>query len=118
MPQQWGTSVRGGIVGQSIRRIEQTNLVIQSVTTLPSDHTTEDNLRVRYGLASTRRPASYLLLKRTIDVLGASIGLLLLLPVLGVIACAVAVSSPGRVLFSQKRYGFGQRLFRIYKFRT
>jgi lipopolysaccharide/colanic/teichoic acid biosynthesis glycosyltransferase len=56
--------------------------------------------------------------KRCIDILGASIGLALLAPALAVIAAAVKVSSPGPVLFRQRRTGRGGRPFTIYKFRT
>jgi exopolysaccharide biosynthesis polyprenyl glycosylphosphotransferase len=56
--------------------------------------------------------------KRTFDILAASAGLLALSPVL--LACAWLVwrSGPGPVLFSQPRYGYNRRLFRMYKFRT
>jgi len=59
-----------------------------------------------------------LLVKRVIDVIGASIGLLLLAPVLIAIAVAVKLSSPGPVLFRQPRVGRGGRRFTMFKFRT
>ncbi|TMQ65560.1 MAG: sugar transferase [Candidatus Eisenbacteria bacterium] len=58
------------------------------------------------------------LVKRVVDVIGASIGLLLLAPVLIAIAVAVKLSSPGPVLFRQPRIGRGGRQFAMYKFRT
>jgi exopolysaccharide biosynthesis polyprenyl glycosylphosphotransferase len=59
-----------------------------------------------------------LVIKRMIDLVAAACGLIVLMPVL--IACALAVkcTSPGPVLFSQVRYGYNRRQFRIYKFRT
>jgi exopolysaccharide biosynthesis polyprenyl glycosylphosphotransferase len=59
-----------------------------------------------------------LFVKRSIDVAGALGGLILLSPV--IVACAVAVklTSPGPVIFSQRRYGKNRRLFEMYKFRT
>jgi exopolysaccharide biosynthesis polyprenyl glycosylphosphotransferase len=59
-----------------------------------------------------------LIIKRTIDVVGATLALVVLSPVL--IACAVIVklSSPGPVLYSQLRYGKNRRLFNMYKLRT
>jgi lipopolysaccharide/colanic/teichoic acid biosynthesis glycosyltransferase len=57
-------------------------------------------------------------LKRVIDILLASAGLVLLSPIfLGVIV-AVKLSSPGAVFFLQERVGVGGRRFRLYKFRT
>ena len=48
----------------------------------------------------------------------AAVALLVLLPVLLLIACAVRLTSPGPVIFRQKRIGRHGRPFHIYKFRT
>ena len=56
--------------------------------------------------------------RRTLDVLAAAVGLLLLSPVLVLLALAVKLSSPGPVLFRQTRIGQGFSLFTIFKFRT
>jgi exopolysaccharide biosynthesis polyprenyl glycosylphosphotransferase len=56
--------------------------------------------------------------KRTVDVAGASLCLLVLLPLLVVVAGAVRLSSPGPVLFRQRRLGRDRRPFEILKFRT
>jgi len=58
------------------------------------------------------------LARRTLDVLAASAGLLLLSPVLLLLALAVRLSSPGPVLFRQTRVGQGFTRFTILKFRT
>jgi lipopolysaccharide/colanic/teichoic acid biosynthesis glycosyltransferase len=57
-------------------------------------------------------------LKRTIDVLGSALGLLLLAPVLVLIALAIRVSSPGPILFRQKRIGRYGVPFTCLKFRS
>jgi exopolysaccharide biosynthesis polyprenyl glycosylphosphotransferase len=62
--------------------------------------------------------ASQLLVKRVIDVTIAAAGLLLLAPVMGLIALAIKLDSPGPALFRQDRVGYGGRLFRMLKFRT
>lgn len=59
-----------------------------------------------------------LIVKRTVDIAVASVGLLLLAPLLAVVALAVKVTSPGPVLFRQARVGLGGRHFRILKFRS
>ena len=56
--------------------------------------------------------------KRAFDLLGASLGLLLLAPVLLLTALWIRLDSPGPVLYRQQRVGRGGRLFTIYKFRT
>ncbi len=57
-------------------------------------------------------------LKLAEDYLLASVALLLLLPVLVVIGVAIRMDSPGPVLFRQKRLGFNNQEFEIFKFRT
>ena len=56
--------------------------------------------------------------KRILDVIGATTGLTLLTPCMALIALAVKLSSPGPVIFRQRRAGRGGRPFIIYKFRT
>ncbi len=57
-------------------------------------------------------------MKRVFDLIVAGAGFVVLVPVLAVIALAVAVSSPGPVLFRQQRVGLHGRPFAILKFRT
>ena len=56
--------------------------------------------------------------KRALDILCSGMAILCLSPLLAVIAVWVKVSSPGPVLFTQKRVGKGKTFFKIYKFRT
>jgi exopolysaccharide biosynthesis polyprenyl glycosylphosphotransferase len=56
--------------------------------------------------------------KRAVDVMGALIGGVVLLPVLLVAAILVKLSSPGPILFKQKRVGKDGREFTFYKFRS
>lgn len=62
--------------------------------------------------------APQLAAKRVMDVAGAAAGLVVLSPLLLALAVLVKATSPGPVLFSQIRIGFGGGLFRMYKFRT
>jgi len=57
-------------------------------------------------------------IKRAFDLAVASGVLLLLLPLLGLIAAAIRLESPGPALFRQARMGRGNRLFTTLKFRT
>jgi exopolysaccharide biosynthesis polyprenyl glycosylphosphotransferase len=59
-----------------------------------------------------------LLVKRLMDVAAASLLTLLMLPVIGVIAVAIKLDSPGPIFFVQERVGLRKRRFRMLKFRT
>jgi exopolysaccharide biosynthesis polyprenyl glycosylphosphotransferase len=56
--------------------------------------------------------------KRVFDVACAGLGLLVSAPVIGLIAAAVRVNSPGPVLFRQRRIGQDGREFELLKFRS
>jgi exopolysaccharide biosynthesis polyprenyl glycosylphosphotransferase len=70
------------------------------------------------GLTPLRLSRSALLLKRLLDIALASIALLLVSPLLAAAAIAIKLDSPGPVFFRQRRRGYGERVFRIVKFRT
>lgn len=57
-------------------------------------------------------------LKRTMDVLLASVALLVTLPLFAVIAFLIRRDSPGPVFFRQQRLGQNMREFEVLKFRT
>lgn len=59
-----------------------------------------------------------LAIKRTIDILGSSIGLIIISPFLLIIAIVIKVTAPGPVFFRQERLGYQGRVFKIIKFRT
>lgn len=56
--------------------------------------------------------------KRQFDICCASLGILILSPLLLVVAIAVKISSPGGAFFLQERIGMNGKPFMIYKFRT
>ncbi len=56
--------------------------------------------------------------KRLFDVIGASVLLVLTMPVLIVAAMAIALETPGGVFFRQDRVGYRDARFRIWKFRS
>jgi exopolysaccharide biosynthesis polyprenyl glycosylphosphotransferase len=57
-------------------------------------------------------------MKRVIDVVGASIALLVFAPVIGIAALAIRLGSPGPVLFRQTRLGLNGRPFQLLKLRS
>ena len=59
-----------------------------------------------------------LVIKRALDILLASLALLVLSPVFLAISLAIKLTSPGPVVFRQKRVGLHGRVFTLYKFRS
>ena len=59
-----------------------------------------------------------LMAKRVIDLAVASLVLFLAMPVIGLVALAIKITSGGGVLFRQTRCGLNGRTFTLYKFRT
>jgi Undecaprenyl-phosphate glucose phosphotransferase len=56
--------------------------------------------------------------KRVFDIVFATIGIVLLAPTFLMVALAIKLDSPGPIIFSQRRYGFNQQPFRMFKFRS
>ncbi|HJN14934.1 MAG TPA: sugar transferase [Armatimonadota bacterium] len=67
-----------------------------------------------------KRSASkaYLISKRAIDIVGASLALLAALPVMLITAIAIKLESPGSVFFSHVRLGEKGQPFRFFKLRS
>ncbi len=58
------------------------------------------------------------LLKRIIDVVMSGIGLIILLPIFGIIGIFIRLDSKGPVFFVQERVGKDRKIFKAYKLRT
>ena len=58
------------------------------------------------------------ILKRSFDILASGLGLVILSPLMLIIAICVKRSSPGPILFRQKRVGFRRKEFEMLKFRS
>jgi len=59
-----------------------------------------------------------LLLKRVVDLFGATVGLVLLSPIFGLVALAVKLESRGAATFGHRRLGLNGHTFRCCKFRS
>jgi exopolysaccharide biosynthesis polyprenyl glycosylphosphotransferase len=70
------------------------------------------------GLPPARLARSALLLKRVVDLVLSTLGLVVLSPLLLLTAVAIKLDSPGPVFFRQVRMGKDDHAFRILKFRT
>jgi undecaprenyl-phosphate galactose phosphotransferase/putative colanic acid biosynthesis UDP-glucose lipid carrier transferase len=74
----------------------------------------------RFSVTLQREPlsGSERAIKRAFDVVAAGAGLLALAPALLVIAALIRLDSPGPAVFRQRRCGFDNREFVMFKFRT
>jgi lipopolysaccharide/colanic/teichoic acid biosynthesis glycosyltransferase len=80
----------------------------------PALSTPADNLSVDPALT----PSLYWKVKRALDVLAASVALILLMPIMLVVSALVALDVGRPLIFWQQRPGLGGRSFKLYKFRT
>ena len=113
---RFGISVLSDRVGSS----NMVAFVLPSAVARSPRHNSRHGTASRSRANNATRESSIVLLtaKRAVDVIGASFGLLLFTPLLIGIAIAIKMTSPGPVFFRQKRYGYHNRRFWIYKFRT
>jgi len=56
--------------------------------------------------------------KRAMDVIISSLAILLTLPIMALVAIAIKATSPGPVIFKQRRYGLDGGEISVYKFRS
>lgn len=96
----------GGIKLQ--QETELTELVNENVK-----YKSESECTLKYN-----KPKSYFLTKRFIDIIGSSLGLVILSPVFAITAISIKIDSKGPVIFSQKRVGKNGKMFKMYKFRS
>lgn len=61
---------------------------------------------------------AYEFIKRVMDIICSSIGLIVLLPILLVVSILIKVETKGSVIFSQDRVGKNGEKFKMYKFRS
>jgi exopolysaccharide biosynthesis polyprenyl glycosylphosphotransferase len=73
---------------------------------------------LRSFVDQTRANVYFEMAKRLVDVVGALVGMLILLPMLPFIALAIVLDSGFPVFYLQTRMGKGGRLYKMIKFRT
>lgn len=86
--------------------------------TLPSPRVTRFDNRPALSFAPVHHSPVQLAVKRGIDIVGATLGLILISPVLAASAAAIRMTSPGPVFFYQERCGLNGRRFQMLKLRT
>ncbi len=116
----WGNWLRAKSTLGELRALPIPVRLIADATAIEILRYPQQKLRGTVSFELQRAPltAGARTAKRVFDLIGASVGLLLLAPVLLAIAVAIRSDSPGPFLFKQKRGGFNGRVFPIFKFRT
>ena len=69
-------------------------------------------------LGMDRLPLQGRIIKRAFDIVFSALALICFLPFGLLIALLIKLESPGPVIFRQGRYGLGNRMFSVYKFRS
>ncbi len=95
------------LVGAGVGTTTGPRVSLRVASGLPLLHLDEVALR------NTQRVA-----KRTLDIVGTAVGLILLSPVLATISLLILLTSGRPILFRQQRAGRDHTVFRMWKFRT
>ena len=69
-------------------------------------------------IIETNKTKSYEAIKRLMDIILSTIGLMILSPILLVVAILIKIDSKGPIFFKQKRVGLNGKAFDMYKFRS
>lgn len=88
------------------------------ISTRPVEYSSESAYRSRRVSRSSGREPAFSMRKRIFDVVAASFALVFFAPLFLAVVVAIKATSRGPVFFRQYRYGYRNRLFRIYKFRS
>jgi exopolysaccharide biosynthesis polyprenyl glycosylphosphotransferase len=102
------------IAGAGVRVVSLAGFFEYAFRRVPLNHLTPAWFM---GILHLRQPLHARWSKRVFDMLAAAAGLLLVLPLLPAIALLVR-TTPGPLIYRQRRLGEGGRPFTIYKFRT
>ncbi|MFC5649864.1 sugar transferase [Paenibacillus solisilvae] len=79
----------------------------------------ETNIYSSLALEHNSNLRAYLMAKRAMDIIGALIGMVFLIPLFIVVAIVIKIEDPrGPVFFYQVRIGKNEKPFRMYKFRS
>lgn len=84
---------------------------------IPIEHIGE-HWFVSLPMGSAESSIIYAFFSRVFDLVGALLGIIILLPLLPIIALAIYLDSPGPIFYQQLRVGKGGKEFMLYKLRT
>ena len=88
--------------------------------TVVAENTNVININLEKEATKKKNKVIYKFMKRTIDIIGSLIGIILLIPITAIIYIArkILKEDDGPLFYEHLRYGKNGKMFRIYKFRT
>ena len=116
----WGDEDRMEVVRDHIKNLPvAVRLLPDKRVRSLTNYTSSVRQRV-LALEIQRAPLSRLerLVKRLVDIVGASVASVFFVPVIIMTAIAIKLDGPGPIIFRQNRKGFNGRQFVMFKFRT
>ena len=117
------TDARGKLPMEKLLEMKLDGVTFDHLPSVYEEYTGKiavENLRPSWLIFSAgfKKSQTLALSKRTLDIVIAAAGLLLGLPLMGLIALAVKLTSPGPVFYHQRRVGLRGHIFTVHKFRT
>lgn len=88
------------------------------ITSETTENMETTSLRTQSDVKTKISKKVYIKIKRVIDVILASVALILLSPLFAIIAIAIKIDSKGPVFFAHKRIGKNGNIIKLYKFRS
>lgn len=101
-----------------VRGDNVTTLWRPQLPSVPRPYARTGGYRRRHSTGLARSEPATSIGKRIFDVVAATVALLFFAPLFIAVVIAIKATSPGPVFFRQYRYGYRNRLFKIYKFRS
>jgi Undecaprenyl-phosphate glucose phosphotransferase len=114
---------RYGLARRVFAELSQVVVDVQLVADVPqiagmAFHTTHLHGMTVVGLRESPHHGLNVVVKRFMDMLLATVALVVLAPVMGLIAALIKITSPGPVFYRQERCGLNGAPFNMLKFRT
>jgi sugar transferase (PEP-CTERM system associated) len=114
---------RGRLDMVKLLEIKLSGVTFDHLATVYEEYTGKiavENLRPSWMIFSEgfRKSRTQLVTKRTLDVLVATVGLVLAAPIAAAVVVLIKLTSPGPVLYRQERVGQHGRRFMVLKFRS
>lgn len=88
------------------------------ITSETTENIETTSLRTQSDVKTKISKKVYIKIKRVIDVILASVALILLSPLFAIITIAIKIDSKGPVFFAHKRIGKNGNIIKLYKFRS